>query len=670
MQLKKSYALIVFFLFSSLWVATSPIGSGSDDNYHLTMAYCAYGERAGLCQDNEITADSGVWTKAKGPSQLGSVGTCFRMDYRVSSECNDFKKIDLEKSRKFAPSDVPLNEKRKIWTLSGLDDTANRIDVSLLRNGEIVSLIADVTSQNASRQESLIVWNLNTDFKPVLTILVAPNGGSISFLENGIRKHLLEEIFVNREITVMWNSEVGSNIDKEDVLQISNSQQNGLVEIWPAYTYGSNTYYKSLGWLATKDVLSSAWNMRFFSLFLIFLVLVQIMFLLDLKNFTTLLFGIVLVGMPAGLFLFSTNNPSQWSWVSTPFVVAVAFFLLKREKKDSKYYFGIAVFIQALFLASAREDSAISAFLITVGAILISKVNRSQHFTSGLLLIFSGGFALWNHQNSVGVTVHAGERDLGSILKLLTFDRLASVPGLVVSNFGAGGPLNLGGFAWFDIQMPSIVYVLTTATIFTVFFLKTRELQSWSKLVVYGFVMATFSMMLIALISTPSTPPGGFIQPRYILPMVSGVVVLALMQHNIEFRKSLENQYILKFDPRETLRVVRDYAPFLIASTISFILIQVRFGNGLRVENQSWLDGVHGYSGSFDFVGEKLLRFEGPNSSFFYAPLINSWGYFLLSTILFTFLLACLVLGYSLTRESITVESLGKSKKGKPKKNS
>jgi hypothetical protein len=669
MQLKKSYALIVFLLFSSLWVATAPIGSGSDDNYHLTMAYCAYGERTGLCQDNEITADSGVWTKAKGPSQLGSVGTCFRMDYRVSSECNDFKKIDLEKSRKFAPSDVPFNEKRKIWTLSGLDKAANQIDVSLLRNGEIISLIADVTSQNASRQETLIVWNLSDNFNPVLTILVAPNGGSISFLENGIRKFLLEEVFANREITVLWNTEIGSNIGKEDVLKITNSQENGLVEIWPAYTYGSNTYYKSLGWLATKDVLSSAWNMRLFSLFLIFLVLIQIMLLLDLKNFTTLLYGIVLVGMPAGLFLFSTNNPSQWSWVSTPFVLAVAFFLLKREKRDLKYYFGIAVFIQSLFLASAREDSAISAFLITVGTILISKVNKSQYLTSGLLLIFSGGFALWNHQNSVGVTVHAGERDLGSIFRLLTFDRLASVPGLIVSNFGAGGPLNLGGFAWFDIQMPSIVYILTTATVFTVFFLKTRELQSWSKFVVYGFVVATFAMMLIALISTPSTPPGGFIQPRYILPMVSGVFVLALMQHNFEFRKSLENQYTLKLHPMEILMVVRDYAPFLIASTISFILVQVRFGNGVRVESHSWLDGVHGYSGSFDFVGEKLLRFEGPNSSFFYSPLINNWSYFLFSTILFTFLLACLVLFYSLTRENITAVNLGKLKKSKIKKN-
>ena len=672
MYFKKFYAFSIFLLFSALWLVVAPIGSGSDDNWHLTMAYCAYGERNGLCQDNEITQNSGVWSKAKGPTQLSTVGTCFRMDYRLSAECNDFKKINLKKSRKYDLSNLPRIKTTRIWSLysNSKQSISDEINVSFQRKTESIELTAEIKGKDSVDQVTLIQWSNNDKVNPIITILVAPNGGSISFLENGIRKNLLETNFENNDINVLWNESIGSQITSKDSQLIVDSFQNGLVDIWPAYTYGSNNYYKSVGWLASKDVISSAWQMRFFSLALILLVLFQIMYLLDGRSFSTLIFAIILAGMPAGFFLFSTNNPSQWSWISTSFVAAIALFLQQKEKIDHQYIIGSVVFIQALFLASAREDSAISAFVITAGVIFINRVRAKNKNTSVFPFISSFGFAIWNHQNSVGVAIHAGESNLKSILSLLTFDRFAATPGLVASNFGFGGPLNLGGFAWFDIQMPSIVSITLVSVVLMVFFLHTRELRSRSKTIIYGLFIATNLMMLFALISTPDTPPGGFIQPRYILPMVAGVITLALMQNISEKHSLFDSQHNLIVEPRKILRICRDYSPFIIASTISFILIQVRFGNGVRVESNSWLNGVHGYSGSFDFIGKKLLRYEGPDSTFYYSPMFNHWSFFLISTALFVFSIVSTVLIYSSARTVQQMTTFKKSNKLSKFKNS
>ena len=53
--------LIAFFLLLTCWSFSSPIGSGVDTEYHLASIWCAWGEKGGLCEnENSLTSTGDV----------------------------------------------------------------------------------------------------------------------------------------------------------------------------------------------------------------------------------------------------------------------------------------------------------------------------------------------------------------------------------------------------------------------------------------------------------------------------------------------------------------------------------------------------------------------------------------------------------------------------------
>lgn len=79
-SLRKHFALL--FLGIS-WCLASPIGSGSDDNFHLSSIWCSHGIEQGRCES------SSTGNSLKVPTSIAKAGLCYLNDQELSGSCTN-----------------------------------------------------------------------------------------------------------------------------------------------------------------------------------------------------------------------------------------------------------------------------------------------------------------------------------------------------------------------------------------------------------------------------------------------------------------------------------------------------------------------------------------------------------------------------------------------------
>jgi hypothetical protein len=271
--------------------------------------------------------------------------------------------------------------------------------------------------------------------------------------------------------------------------------------------------------------------------------------------------------------------------------------------------------IVVLILSSVRSDVAIYNIVLLV-LILFLRIDdlRFRWFSATILSAALTYFLL--ARDTVGMGMHANLTWLGSVGSF-PFHILVEAPAVLMGNFGHRGPLNIWGLSWYDIPIPSFVSIFMIFLLgFLVKFSFTNS-SSLRQLTLLAGFMATYLFLVIALISTRGNPPGGFIQSRYMLPMFTGVLLLALLS-----TRNKDSDSVRKCGTISTSSSVI-WISIFAASFVSLLVSVTRFGNGLAVVSEPWLTNFTS-NPSFSWVAGDRVLYQLPNLKFFYSPVLQS----------------------------------------------
>ena len=288
-------------------------------------------------------------------------------------------------------------------------------------------------------------------------------------------------------------------------------------------------FYWFSSWFATRNVEASAMAMRLMNSLVIALLLFTALLWVRLDLRRSILIPVVLGGVPLGVYLMASNNPSGWAIMGVtvfwPTLVSVL-----ESRRPSQSLLLIPLALSATMAVGARADSSYFLVVSSGCALIVAQtsVQRKMIFL-GLLIpasLFLRGpvdfKAIWSGLFSSG----EGQESFSWIFNLLHLPRLV----FGVQGFGAPEDGSLNYLGWFDVPIPPITPVLLVPVVFGIHAVGIRRAFS-----VRGLATAFLWFVLLAIpmwtLTKDALYVGAVIQPRYLLPLffvVLGFVVADL----------------------------------------------------------------------------------------------------------------------------------------------
>ncbi|MBO9578434.1 MAG: DUF2142 domain-containing protein [Microbacteriaceae bacterium] len=230
--------------------------------------------------------------------------------------------------------------------------------------------------------------------------------------------------------------------------------------------------------------------------------------------------------VPLGAFLVASVNPSSWAITSALTVMGT---LLLIPSSSGRRRIGLAVLavLAAGLGAGARADSGLFSVLAVVVALVIGlRRGRDASWLLGtgaavVLIGALGAFA--GHQSAAAGTGLLGTPPTSAdeFFQLLRLD-LFQVPELWA---GALGEWDLG---WFDVPLDAMVWVVGWAVFAMAAFAGLRRVTVRKSLALVLMLLAMWGFPLLLQIQTRAAV-GAYVQPRYVLPIMVMLLVVALL---------------------------------------------------------------------------------------------------------------------------------------------
>jgi hypothetical protein len=234
----------------------------------------------------------------------------------------------------------------------------------------------------------------------------------------------------------------------------------------------------------------------------------------------SLLLGSAVTLVPLGMFIVPSINPSSWAVLSAAtLAVSVLGYLTTAERPRRLILGGLAA-ISLLVGAGARADAAMYA-VIAIVASLILVVRRGRGHARRVIYPIVLAIIATLAYFSVGQSSAVAGGSLGAF-ELGRFARiLLDIPSLWIGGLGAWG------LGWLDTTMPPLVWVLAFgifgATVFAAFAQKSLRRGLATGVVGLALWIIPAYVQYLA-----NAPVGAEVQPRYILPLLTVLAVIAL----------------------------------------------------------------------------------------------------------------------------------------------
>lgn len=285
------------------------------------------------------------------------------------------------------------------------------------------------------------------------------------------------------------------------------------------------------GLVAGTDRYDSALRMRLVNWALLTGLLAWVLLTLPRRGHRALMLALTVGSVPLGLFLFGTNNASLWSVVAVPLYAAGLWGVLFSPRAPSRWWWGLAATaVAGLFSVWSRADAG--AYVVAVTVLLVgwrlltpgATPSRGQRIglltVTGALSVMAIWLALRSTQTAV---LGTGFGDTGRPRTSgLLLDITSNVLGLY------SGALGASGLGWFDIPMPAIVSVTMLAVCAGLLFFGLRPLQR-GRAIAIAILAALMIGLPILLLWRAGQVPGEGVQPRYLLPLLTTLLVLVLL---------------------------------------------------------------------------------------------------------------------------------------------
>lgn len=281
-------------------------------------------------------------------------------------------------------------------------------------------------------------------------------------------------------------------------------------------------FYFVMSFLAGADVSRSVLLMRVANALFVVAVMTAVGLAASAGLRRALTAGAVVTAVPLGMFLLPSVNPSSWALLSAvTFPVALLGYITS-EERSRRWLLGALAALALGIGAGARADASVYAALV-VGLSMVTTFRptaawlRRQVYPAMLGVAAMALFFTTGQSESVGGgSATPPPASIGGILRLM-----ADIPSLWT------GALGGWGLGWLDTSMPPLVWVTAWSVLAGVVFAAIQG-AGWRRLA--ALVLAGAAVWIVPgyMQYLSGYPVGQAIQPRYILPLIIILVVMAV----------------------------------------------------------------------------------------------------------------------------------------------
>ena len=319
------------------------------------------------------------------------------------------------------------------------------------------------------------------------------------------------------------------------VEELVSTGRGNFTSIYPAGFYWVNS------WLVGEDVEASVVAMRALNVVLVVGVLTALYALLPHRRRNALALAVAVTIVPLGAFLVASINPSGWAIFAALAVFAGLSGFFETEGRR-RYALGAVTLVAAFLGTGSRADSAAYVVVAAFAATFLNWWRPSGRWwrpgplrwrdlvAPALVLVMAAAFFLGSRQSRAlnsGNTISAAMEDpttetpgkLG--LGKLLWDNAMNIPSIWAGVFGSW---DLG---WLDTEMPAFVGVGGLVVFGAVLFAALPHVSRRDGLVLAG-ILGLLWLLPMVLLFRSNAPVGGSVQPRYLLPLIALLAVVAL----------------------------------------------------------------------------------------------------------------------------------------------
>ena len=315
-------------------------------------------------------------------------------------------------------------------------------------------------------------------------------------------------------------------LDADAIPTCANEIEN--IQVQPERLMIKNIYYKVLGiFVDQNDINISIIKMRLFNC-LISSVLLALVFLISTKfvGYATVL-GWMIVNIPLGFFIVSSINSSSWLYIYSTLLFPLLYQLVNNKTRMIRPTL-IVVIVGILFyvIRDIRNDTSL---FIVIYVVTFFPLLFSQNFINNLREIkyinYKIILSLISSLTSIFLLSEIWKRSKQvefREIEVSLWENFTRLPSIITGVLGSWGIGSL------EVRMPSSSHVIAFMIFVSIIFMAVRyanylELQS-----IFTQIVFVFSIPLFVL-TRSNLRVGEWVQPRYILPIFYGVIMLSIL---------------------------------------------------------------------------------------------------------------------------------------------
>ena len=286
-------------------------------------------------------------------------------------------------------------------------------------------------------------------------------------------------------------------------------------------------YYAVMGTFASQNIVASVLTIRLLNSLLYTALMTLLCALLPAHRRPTLILASAITLIPLGVFLIASINPSSWAIMSAAILPLslVGYFETTGRRRIC---LAALALLAALMGGGARSDMAFYSILTVVAAIILF-ARRDRHFWKSAawplgIAVVSLYFMLSARQSSGALDPSDAVAGLGRLL-----DNAFALPVMWAGALGAPSPLEPWGLGWADTAMPATVWMSTLVVFSIVIFASAASTSGRQRFVVASAFAALWAIPLY-IIESWGVRTGQWVQPRYILPLLTIFAAFALLK--------------------------------------------------------------------------------------------------------------------------------------------
>lgn len=324
---------------------------------------------------------------------------------------------------------------------------------------------------------------------------------------------------------------------QEEVFNVAGSNLIETIQLNSGTQYPPGFYYV-MSLFAGENFILSVLIMRVVNAALFTALVTATALLLPRAMRFILLGSAALTLVPIGLFTIASVNPSSWAITANVVLFPALLGFMFTSGKTRWALAGVSTF--ALLLSvSSRGDSAAFSIVAVLAAAVMAFRKEKQYWMSlvlPLVMILAAAFAFLSAgQTSLAVAGDMNTEPTEHELTPAAFAviNLLELPTLWAGVFGGGG-----GLGWLDTPLPAVTTTTAGVLFAAILFAALRTIEWRKALALAGVGIALIVFPVVVLVQSQSIV-GENVQPRYILPLMTIFLAVALTPATAPLRASL-----------------------------------------------------------------------------------------------------------------------------------